>query len=94
MFQKLTIFLFALLLSGPGLEVKAAGSVYETERSEQVEVTVREACHPIQSIRLSGGSAVRKPLARVHQAKPSKVLSSQSLPLQRKLNIQIRQLLI
>lgn len=50
MLLRFIIVVFALLLSGPGLEVKAEGSL--SERSEVVEVTLREVCHQEQSIRL------------------------------------------
>lgn len=92
MLLRFTIVVFSLLLSGPGLEVKAEGAL--SERSEVVEVTLREVCHQEQSIRLfknSSGHPIR------HAAEPRIVArhaGSPVLSVNRDRVIQLRRLLI
>ncbi|TXH28895.1 MAG: hypothetical protein E6Q96_04510 [Cyclobacteriaceae bacterium] len=92
MLLRITILLFSILLSGPGLEVKAEGSL--SERSENIEVTIREACHSIQSIRMAGGSGKKIFIAQTIQTRPSRIHNSQPARITRRLPIQLRQLLI
>ena len=91
MVLRLTILILSILLTGPTLEVSKEGSL--SERSECLEVSVREACEA-QSLRIAKRFHPHTLKKNVVCFRKGKIISFQSRPVNSNMVIQLRQLLI